>query len=183
MSQSKKSKEINVNDVQYGDLVLTRFGIGEVIQKIDEGYRITSKEQDEHQKEYDDNFYKGKGFVKVFPEMIPMLEDKLTSNEFAFLFQLIPYVSYKDNILRHNGRILDMKDLSEIMKNYTYDAVRKIIPSLIKKGVLGVHKTGCADKPNVMIKCYTVNPHIIGKGNTINRTITGLFEKSGWNKI
>ena len=61
-----------------------------------------------------------------------------------------------------------------------YEALRKQINSLVKKGVIGIHKTGCKDKPNVLVKAITVNPYIYTKGNNINETIASLFSCSKW---
>lgn len=156
---------------------------GEVVNKIREGDKIVRKETQEHLSRYIDNFNKGKNFVKIYDDMMPILDEKLTANEYKLFMQLIHYVSYKDNILRYENKILDMKDMSELIKSYSYDAVRKIVPSLIKKGLIGVHKTGCAERPSLILKCYTVNPYVIYRGTTMDRDISGLFEKSGWDKV
>lgn len=62
----------------------------------------------------------------------------------------------------------------------SYDALRKQLNSLVKKGVIGIHKTGCKDKPNALVKAITVNPYIYTKGNNVNKTILGLYEDSMW---
>ena len=62
----------------------------------------------------------------------------------------------------------------------SYDSFRKIISSLNKKGVIGIHKTGCKDKPHITTKAITVNPNIYLKGSDVNETILGLFEESKW---
>jgi hypothetical protein len=63
----------------------------------------------------------------------------------------------------------------------THEGVRKVIVSLISKGVLGEHRTGSIDNPKIINKCITVNPYIFMKGCQMNRTIIGLFENSEWN--
>jgi hypothetical protein len=63
----------------------------------------------------------------------------------------------------------------------THEGVRKVIVSLISKGVLGEHKTGSIDNPKILNKCITVNPYIFMKGHSMNRTIIGLFENTEWN--
>jgi len=176
----KSNKEIELEE---NDFVIINPHNGELVGKLREGDKVVTKEQSEHQQKYVDNFNKGEKFLKIYEKAMPILAKKLKYNEFTFLMQLLPYVSYKDNILRYENKVLDMQDLSTLLPEYSYDTVRRIVPSLIRKGVLGIHKTGCLDRPNIIIKCYTVNPFIVTKGTTMDRTIIGLFEKSGWDKI
>jgi predicted transcriptional regulator len=44
-----------------------------------------------------------------------------------------------------------------------YDALRKTVTSLVKKGVIGIHKTGSKDNPNNIIKAITVKSIYIHK--------------------
>ena len=61
-----------------------------------------------------------------------------------------------------------------------YEKLRRNLSSLTKKGVIGIHKTGCKDKPNTTVKAITVNPYIYLKGEKVNETILGLYENSQW---
>jgi len=176
---SRKSKEIEIKD---GDYVIVNPNTGEFIDTYGEGDKIVHKEQSEHLQKYITNFNKGESFVKVFDKYIPVLGKKLTNPEFGIVMRLIPYVSYQDNVLRNNKKVLTIQEISELM-DMKYDYGRKIIASLIKKGVLGIHKTGCIDKPKVMIKTIVANPYIFVRGIEINRVVAGLFEKTGWDKI
>jgi hypothetical protein len=154
---------------------------GEIVGSIGYGDSIRRKEQDEHFKEYDDNFNEGEKFVKIFDKTLSQLIKKLTNGEIAFVIKLLPYISFKDGILRdENKKILTINNLAEKME-LTHEGVRKVLMSLIAKGVLGEHRTGCIDNPKIINKCITVNPFIFMKGKQMNRTIIGLFEKTEWN--
>jgi hypothetical protein len=156
---------------------------GEVIGTIGYGDHIVRKEQLQHLKQQAlyEPFNEGRNFVKVFDGALPLLADKLTAGELAFVIKLLPFISYNDGILRNKNRsATQLKDLAQYMK-LSHEGVRKVVVSLISKGVLGEHRTGSVDKPNVIHKCITVNPYIFMRGNKMNKTIIGLFEKTDWN--
>lgn len=175
----KQTKDIKLEE---NDFAIVNPQNGELVGKISEGDRILSNKQNEHEKEYIANFNRGETFVKVYDKYIPVLGQKLTNPELGIVMRLLPYISYQDNILRNNKKVLTTQEISELL-GMKYDYTRKIISSLIKKGVLGVHKTGCIDKPKVLIKTLVANPYIFVRGTEINRIVAGLFEKTGWDKI
>ncbi len=98
---------------------------------------------------------------------------------------LSDYVCYDDCILRFkgnkNGRILDTHELSELMK-IPYSTLRRNISSLMKKGILCISKVGNKYNPTEILEAIVVNPDIYLRGMDINKTVKGLFEKSGWNE-
>lgn len=49
---------------------------------------------------------------------------------------IMPFIYYKDGILKYNNKIVDVKIISEQLGE-NYDVFRKIISSIIKKEVLG----------------------------------------------
>jgi hypothetical protein len=154
---------------------------GEIINDIYEKDKIVPyKEPKEDDKIYD--FNSDEKFVKLYLG-VNELRKYLTQGEFAVAMSLADFICYDDCIVRkgghHNGKILTNKELSEEM-DINYDALRKTITSLTKKGVIGIHKTGCKNNPNVMVKAITVNPYIFTKGNNVNKTILGLFEHTNW---
>lgn len=156
---------------------------GEIINDIYEKDKIKHyKEPTEDDLIHD--FNKDEKFVKLYLG-VNELRKHLTQGEFTIAVSLADYVSYEDCIVRRgghgNGKILTIKELADDME-INYDALRKTITSLVKKGVVGIHKTGCKDKPNIVIKAITVNPYIYTKGNNVNKTIVALFEHSNWNK-
>lgn len=153
---------------------------GEIMDDLYENDKII------HEKDKDDNtiydFNKGKDFVKLYVG-VNNLRKYLTPNEFSIAISLADFVCYDDCILRkgghHNGKIFTLQELSDEM-DIPYNNLRRTINSLIKKGVIGIHKTGCKDKPNAIVKAITVNPYIYTKGTNVNKTILGLFENSNW---
>lgn len=114
------------------------------------------------------------------------MRKRLTATEFSFAMSFADFICYDDCILRkgghNNGHILTIKELAEDM-GVSYDNLRKVVASLVKKGVIGIHKTGSIDKPNIMIKAITVNPYIYCRGSKVNKTILGLFENSKWDEV
>jgi len=176
---SRKTKEIEIKD---GDYVIVNPNTGEFIDTYGEGDRIVHKEQDEYAQKYIINFNKGEPFVKLYDKAVDILRRKLSATEFMLAISLEKFVSYKDSILRHNGKIMNMQDIATEL-DLDYGTVRRQVSSLTKKGVLGIHKTGCVDNPKIMVKAITCNPYIYLRGNDINKMSVALFEKSGWDKL
>lgn len=129
-------------------------------------------------------FNEGVSFVKLYDDILEELNKYLTNAEFNFTIRLARHVSYKDCILRTNGnpngKILDAKDIAALLEMDDSN-VRRLISSLIKKGVLGRHTTGCKDDPTKKFKTITCNPFIFTRGNKINNTAISLFMDSRWN--
>lgn len=129
------------------------------------------------------NWNEGVSFVKLYDDVLEELNKSLTNAEFNFAIRLAKHISYKDCILRTNGnpngKILDAKDIG-ILLEMDDSNVRRLISSLIKKGVLGRHTTGCKDDPSNKIKAITCNPFIFTRGNKVNNTIASLFANSKW---
>lgn len=129
-------------------------------------------------------FNKGVSFVKLYDDILEELNKHLSGAEFIFTMRLAKHVSYKDCILRTNGnpngKILDAKDIAALLEMDDSN-VRRLISSLVKKGVLGRHTTGCKDDPSKQFKTITCNPFIFTRGNKINDTAMSLFINSRWN--
>lgn len=129
-------------------------------------------------------FNKGENFVKLYDDILEELNKHLSLAEFNFTIRLAKHVSFKDCILRTNGnplgKILDAKDIAALLEMDDSN-VRRLISSLVKKGVLGRHTTGCKDDPSKQFKTITCNPFIFTRGNKINNTAFSLFANSRWN--
>ena len=129
-------------------------------------------------------FNKGENFVKLYDDILEEVSKHLSLAEFNFAIRLAKHVSYKDCILRTNGnpngKILDAKDIAALLEMDDSN-VRRLISSLVKKGVLGRHTTGCKDDPSKQFKTITCNPFIYTRGNKINNTAISLFMNSRWN--
>ena len=168
---------------------LVDYETGEIMDSVGYGdkVKIIRKEDEDKKREflntYELNFKKDVSFVKLY-QGVNELRKYLTTGEFTVAISLCDYVSYEDCIIRrggtHKGKILTIKELAEDME-IEYDSLRRTISSLVKKGVLGIHKTGCKDKPDILIKSITVNPNIYCRGNKVNKMALSLFEGSNWN--
>lgn len=154
-----------------------------------DSYKKSTKENKEKALEFltqKDNyvdFNPGVSFVKLYDDVLEELSEHLTNAEFNFTIRLAKHVSFKDCVLRSNGnpsgKVLDAKDLAVLM-NMDPSTVRRLISSLIKKGVLGRHITGCKDNPTQKFKAITCNPYIFTRGNKVNKTALSLFADSRW---
>lgn len=154
-----------------------------------DSYKKSTKENTEKALEFlaqKDNyvdFNTGVSFVKLYDDVLEELSEHLTNAEFNFTIRLAKHVSFKDCVLRSNGnpngKVLDAKDLAVLM-NMDPSTVRRLISSLIKKGVLGRHITGCKDDPTQKFKAITCNPYIFTRGNKMNKTALSLFVDSRW---
>ena len=189
MEKSKlKETKNNENPVAY----LIDANTGEITDTFNYGdsYKKYLKENKERKIKFLDEdkncivFNKGVSFVKLYDDILEELDKCLTTTEFNFVIRLAKHVSYKDCILRTNGnpngKAFDAKDLSMLF-NMDGSKVRRLISSLIKKGILGRHITGCKDDPNQKFKAITCNPFIFTRGSKINNTAISLFIDSRWN--
>lgn len=170
--------------------LLVNASTGEIIDEVFQGDRVSIKReaQDVYASTHIMNFNKDKSFVKIYDEVVPLLEKYLTLPEFKFAICLTPHVSFEDCIIRktqdRRSKILTMKDLATL-HNFKYDYVRKIMSSLKRKGIIGKHETGSIlqDFPQEESTVYTVNPYIYFRGSDILTPIHSFYERSGWQKL
>lgn len=150
---------------------------GEIVESFKQGAKIINNPLDDL---YIHNYRKGESFVKIWDKAVPILMEKLTKPEFWVAMGVTSLISYNDNILRtSDGKRADVHDISKIV-GMEYDATRKIITSLKKKGILFVGDVGCIDNPKVKVKSIVANPRIYIRGAKELREIDGLFSDSGW---
>ena len=114
---------------------------------------------------------------------------KMINNDAAFTtcIRLSKCVCYDDCVLRtnghHNGKILDIHDLSEILQ-IPYNTIRKHIRLLMNLGILAYSTTG--NKANIIkgnkstTTTIVVNPDVFMRGCNVNKTVKALFERAGW---
>ena len=162
---------------------------GEILDEFNAGDKISVQRssQIEYVKTHIQNFNADKSFIKIYDDVVPLLEKHLTNPEFKFVIILSPHVSYEDCIIRETtnrkSKILGISDIAEI-HGYTYDYAKKIMASLKRKGVIGKHDSGSI-LPGVTESktVYTVNPYIYFRGNNINTAIYSFYENSGWKEL
>lgn len=154
---------------------------GEIIMELCEGDRIVTRKQDEHVAQYITKFNGNTPFLKVYTGVFNELLQDLTPTEFFTINSLIPFISYKDNILRCDNKFLKIQEISDTILEKDIRWTRRVIKSLEDKDI--IKKIKWADNGNKEMNCIVVNPYIYFKGTDIRREIVGLFEKSKWSKI
>lgn len=155
---------------------------GIILGGIYEGDKIVTPKQQEYTQKYITNFQKKEAFVKVFISPIPTLFKELPTKEFAVAMAIMPFISYKDGILKYNNKIADVRIISEQLDE-NYDAFRKIIASLVKKEVLGKVERQSDTYQNKTKQCICVNPYIYLRGQDLDREIQEKFVNSKWANI
>lgn len=163
---------------------------GEIVSTVYAGDQLTIRRsaQDEYIATHVLDFNKDKTFVKIYDDVVPLLEKYLSMAEFRLAICLAPHVSYEDCIIREyndrKSKILSIKDLAEI-HNYKYDYLKKLMSSLKRKGLIGKHETGSIikDYAGRYGTAYTVNPYVYFRGSDINIPIYSFYEASGWKEL
>lgn len=147
-----------------------------------------AKRKKEREKSLIHGFNSDKTFVKIYDDAIPVLQKRLTPPEFKLVICLASYVNFEDCIIRKNTRInadpLSLKDICT-MFDYKYDYGRKIIRSLINKGIIAKVNVGSIyeEYSQDNSEVYLINPFIYFRGVNVNRTVVEIFKNSGWNGI
>lgn len=144
---------------------------GEVNTILNEGDRILRAKSIKSNKENnkDSMDWSIGNFLKFYvPEMSLMLKE-LSNTEKAFLFSIMPYVSYDDCHLQYgNGVDISTEDLVEITGS-ARSVVYETINSLVKKDVLYRGK-------NSRNRQFFVNPWLFSKGNRVNKVLKTMFK-------
>lgn len=155
---------------------------GEILREIYDGDKIISKKQTEYTNKYITNFLKKEAFVKVYTNPIKQLFKELPTKEFAVAMALMPYISYKDGILKINNKITDVKNIADDL-NENYDPFRKVVSALIKKEILGKVERQSDTYQNKTKQCICVNPYIFLRGQDVERELAEKFKNSKWANV
>jgi hypothetical protein len=108
-------------------------------------------------------------FLKTHVAEMRLWMDDLSQAEKAFLFSIVPYISYEDCHLQYgNGVDIGTEDLMKIT-GLSRGLVYQTIDSLIKKDILYRGK-------NSKNRQYFVNPWLFCKGNRINKVLKTMFK-------
>ena len=178
MNNSKKTNK--EERVKVGIVVDDQTGV--ILNNIYEGDKIITPKQQEYVNKYITNFQKKEAFVKVFTNPITALFKELPTKEFAVAMAIMPFISYKDGILKYDGKIADVRTISEQLGE-NYDVFRKTISSLVKKDVLGKVERQSDTYQNKTKQCICVNPFIYLRGQDLDREIHDKFVNSKWANI
>jgi hypothetical protein len=108
-------------------------------------------------------------FMKMNTMEMRLWMNDLSQAEKAFLFSIVPYVSYNDcHLETHDGKDIGTEDLTSIVKMsraLTYST----IDSLISKDIIYRGK-------NSKSRQYFVNPWLFYKGDMINKVLQTMFK-------
>lgn len=173
------NKSNGIEKVKVADVI---DGYGVVINQLYEGDKIVTQSQDEYKRNYIINFKKKEAFVKVYTNPITALFKELPTKEFAVAMAIMPFISYKDGILRHEGKIVTIKIISDILCE-NYDGFKKVFSSLIKKEVVKKVERQSDTNLSKTKQCYVVNPYIFLRGADIEKKIVEQFKGSKWANI
>ena len=106
-----------------------------------------------------------------------MLLKQLSNTELSFLLSLSPYISYGTCALVRDDNVLNLRDISEIT-GLNYSFTRRLMASLISKGIIGKFITGSLVADNKLLHAYIVNPYVMSKGRAVDKTVVLLFAEA-----
>lgn len=152
---------------------------GEITTEIYAGDSIRRKESKDAYKKFKDSESNKKpietlvwnmsNFMKMNTMEVSLWMDDLSQAEKAFLFSVVPCVSYDDcHLETHDHKDIGTEDLVRITK-LSRSLVYQTIDSLIQKDILYKGK-------NSKNRQYFVNPWIFCKGNRINKVLKTMFK-------
>lgn len=155
--------------MQIADIV--KHDTGEIIGMIEEGDRIIKGKsmkvfqqmKDETEEWIIENFYKGN------VDELELWINDLSITEKAFLFSIVPYISYDDCHLEYkNHTDISTEDLPKITgmsRNTVYD----VIKTLIDKDILYKGE-------NSKNRQFFINPWLFCRGQRINKVLKAMFK-------
>lgn len=111
--------------------------------------------------------------IKIDTKMINVLFQKLSTKEFSLAIGLSQYLS-ENNILKYNNKIADGKTLAKAL-GQNYETFKRILPILIKKGVLAKITMQSDTYANKTKQCIVANPFIFISDCIIDDEILDTF--------
>jgi hypothetical protein len=140
---------------------------GEIIGELNDGDKVVKKETTEYLGKTEvwkiENFYMGN-----IDELQKWMND-LTTMEKAFLFSIVPYISYEDCCLKYPDKTdMGTEDLVKI-SGLSRGKVYEVIDSLKKKDIIYKGE-------NSKSRQYFLNPWLFCKGLRLNRVLRTMFK-------
>lgn len=180
---------------KYSESLYTNFTrdnkTGEIIDEmsLEEGdsvKKITKKQNvwAEKQKRYIQNFNYTRGFIKLYPKVIPHVLECLNNTQFGFLCQLSQFLCYDDCSLRPNGDIRkrpfeSMKALAKAT-GVNERTCRRYCDKLYEEQLLIISE----ERTNgIYNKCYKINPYVVFRGTKIDKRTYNKFSETKWAKF
>lgn len=115
--------------------------------------------------------------VEIHPRLMNLMN--LSTSEELLAYHLLEYVSLKDNVLKYQGKPLDIKTIAILLER-EYESTRQIMRRLINKGVIAMIYLYHDTKDKKLSKAYIFNPYIATKEERIPGYILSIFQKFGW---
>lgn len=163
----------------------------------DSGYAVINKDTGEYNtlpfgtaikllpqkynKNHKEKFNAKEVFAKVYKNPIEILGRELSNRDFAWFMRLIPYINKEDNILMHNGKYLNVKDVSSLL-GINYDNARTVFRDYDKLDLVKRIERPSQKDVYKKVKVLSVNPYIMFNGQNLDKDIESLFCKSKWAK-
>ena len=140
---------------------------GEIIGELNEGDKILRKESVEKLEKTEEwkieNFYIGN------IDEIQKWMQELSTIEKAFLFSIVPYISYDDcHLMYKNKKDIGTEDLVKI-SGLSRSKVYMVIKTLRQKDIIYKGE-------NSKTKQYFINPWLFCKGNRLNKVLKTMFK-------
>jgi len=148
---------------------------GECVGDICEGDKIVRKKQTEYQLHMVRSFDAHSKYTKIYESSCYGVKIELTKAEIELIEQITPFISYGDNYLRFCGKMVDGQEIANILDR-SYETVRKLLASLIKKHILSI-----GEETDLSKRGFIFNPYIRAKGNVMEKKSIDCFTKYGWN--
>ena len=151
---------------------------GVVVNVIEEGdsIKIIRKNSMKHLREQEGKMQipKDEDFIKIFKDAIPQLAScGLSIPESKVFFYLAGNIRYESNVAKYdNGKLITRDNLCEDLKMPISNVHRSVV-KLCQRGLIAI--------ANIDIgKVFIVNPFVMMRGVSIDKTTYDLFKKTKW---
>lgn len=105
----------------------------------------------------------------------------LSVREYAISIRLSQFITKEDGVLRNDGKIINLKDMSTLLE-IDYDSIRRTIPELEKKGIIAKIEIDSDISKGKYKNCYVVNPYVYLITDYISKNNLDLFIDTIWAK-
>jgi uncharacterized protein YjhX (UPF0386 family) len=149
---------------------------GVVVNTLGEGDRIVRKNSMKHLREQEGKIQipKDEDFIKMFKDALPQLSScGLTVPESRVFFYLAANIRYESNVAKYdNGKLITRDNLCTDL-NISLANVQRSIVKLCQRGLIAIAKIDVG-------KVFIVNPFVMMRGVSIDKTTYDLFKKTKW---
>jgi hypothetical protein len=161
-----------LNEMEYR--IIDENGI--VVNTLFEGDRIVRKNSMKHLREEEGKMKlpNDEAFIKVFKDALPQLSScGLSISESRIFFYLAASIRYESNVAKYdNGKLITRDNLCSDL-NMSLSNVQRAIVRLCQRGLIAIAKIDIG-------KVFIVNPFVVMRGTSIDKTTYDLFKKTRW---